>query len=176
MTSSQPTAAQRPNREKCMLTSRDLRSDQASVMDERAEWPMPVDAFLKDAHLYLKRCDVVLCSGRSVFSRLIKWATKSVFSHAALVFLIPDKQQGFDNTFILESNSKGVDLTNLRLCLLRTPSTAQSLTFPHSGSSYPTPCFTCCMPWSRARARKPRLATAAGHCAPQDQTPQAVQG
>lgn len=73
---------------------------------------------MKDAHLYLNRCDVVLCSGRSPFSRLIRWATKSRFSHAAMVFLIPDKQQGFDNTFILESNSKGVDLTNLRYYLV----------------------------------------------------------
>jgi hypothetical protein len=83
-------------------------------MNDGGGWPKPVDEFLKDAHLYLNRCDVVLCSGTSLYSRLIRWATKSRFSHAAVVFLIPDKQQGFDNTFILESNSKGVDLTNLR--------------------------------------------------------------
>lgn len=83
-------------------------------MEDPTEWPKPVDEFLADANLYLQRCDVVLCSGRSLLSRIIKWATKSVFSHAAMVFLIPDRKQGFDSTFILESSSEGVDLTNLR--------------------------------------------------------------
>lgn len=76
---------------------------------------MPVETFLANADRYLRRSDVVLCRGKtSLFSRLIRWATKSQYSHAALVFLIPHFDNGFDNTFLIESVPSGVDVTDLR--------------------------------------------------------------
>lgn len=49
-----------------------------------------------------------------VFSRLIRWATRSHFSHAALIFLVPKPDDGFDSVFVIESVPSGVDITNLR--------------------------------------------------------------
>jgi hypothetical protein len=75
-------------------------------------WPMPVEHFL--AGRYLKRSDIILTrKHRDWRSWLIRWATKGSFSHAALVFLVPYDEVGFDNTFVIESASDGVDLTNL---------------------------------------------------------------
>lgn len=75
-------------------------------------WPMPVDDFLRGP--YLNRADVVLTrKHRDLRSYLIRWATRGSFSHAALVFLVPHQEQGFNNTFVIESASKGVDLCNL---------------------------------------------------------------
>lgn len=76
---------------------------------------MTVEAFLANADHYLHRCDVLLFKGkRSLPSRLIRWSTESHFSHAALLFLLPHRDKGFDSTFLLESTSGGVDLTDLR--------------------------------------------------------------
>lgn len=75
-------------------------------------WPMSVEAFLKGP--YLNRSDVILTREHRGFSSwLIKWATRSSFSHASLVFLVPHREKGFNNTFVIESASKGVDLSNL---------------------------------------------------------------
>lgn len=72
---------------------------------------MPVSAFLMGP--YLQRSDVVLTrKNRDFKSWLIRWATKGSFSHAALVFLVPHQERGFNNTFVIESASGGVDLTN----------------------------------------------------------------
>ena len=77
-----------------------------------AQWPMTVDAFLSGP--YLQRSDVVLTrTHRDFRSWLIRWATKGSFSHAALVFLVPHQEKGFNNSFVIESTSKGVDLANL---------------------------------------------------------------
>jgi hypothetical protein len=73
---------------------------------------MPVEDFLKGE--YLHRSDVVLVGGGgSLFSKAIRWFTKSLFSHAALVFLIPHRDSGFEHTFLIESITSGVDITNL---------------------------------------------------------------
>lgn len=75
------------------------------------EWPMPVKRFLSGA--YLQRADVVLTrKNRDFRSWLIRFATKGSFSHAALVFLVPHQEKGFTNSFVIESASGGVDLTN----------------------------------------------------------------
>ena len=75
-------------------------------------FPMPVGEFLRGP--YLQRADVVLTrKHRDLRSWLIRWATRGSFSHAALVFLAPHQEQGFNNTFVIESASKGVDLSNL---------------------------------------------------------------
>lgn len=83
------------------------------MADDAVAWPITAEQFL--AGNYLQRSDIVLCRGkRSLFSKLIRWATKSHFSHAALVFLVPSPQEGFDKTFLIEAVPSGVDLTDLR--------------------------------------------------------------
>lgn len=81
----------------------------------RAEesWPMPVETFLEGN--YLKRSDVVLTRRDwDLTSWVIRWATGSPFSHAALIFTGPKFESGFTNTFVIEASTAGVDLTNLR--------------------------------------------------------------
>jgi hypothetical protein len=81
----------------------------------RAEesWPMPVETFLEGN--YLKRSDIVLTRRDwDLTSWVIRWATGSPFSHAALIFTGPKFESGFTNTFVIEASTAGVDLTNLR--------------------------------------------------------------
>lgn len=75
-------------------------------------WPKPVEEFL--AGKYLERADVVLTrrSG-DIGSALIRWATNSPFSHAALVYTGPQYDQGISGTFVIEAGTSGVDLTKL---------------------------------------------------------------
>ena len=76
-------------------------------------WPMPVETFL-DGN-YLKRSDIVLTRRDwDLTSWVIRWATGSPFSHAALVFTGPQFESGYTNTFVIEASTGGVDLTNLR--------------------------------------------------------------
>jgi hypothetical protein len=76
-------------------------------------WPMPVEDFL--AGKYLERADVVLTRREwDVSSWAIRWATNSPFSHAAMVFTGPQFESGYTSTFVIESGTSGVDLTNLR--------------------------------------------------------------
>ncbi len=78
-----------------------------------AEWPMPVEDFL--AGSYLERADVVLTRRDwDLTSWVIRWATGSPFSHAAMVFTGPQFEAGYSNTFVIEAGTGGVDLTNLR--------------------------------------------------------------
>lgn len=73
---------------------------------------MSVEEFLKKGHL--QRGDIVLCRGKKgLTSRLIRWGTESYFSHAALVFAVPHPDEGFDKAFVIESEGKGIDLTDL---------------------------------------------------------------
>ena len=79
----------------------------------REIWPKPVDEFL--AGEYLQRADVVLTRRDwDLSSYLIRLATRSPFSHAAMVFTGPQFESGFDNTFVIEAGTGGVDLTNIR--------------------------------------------------------------
>lgn len=76
-------------------------------------WPMPIAQFL--AGNYLQRADVVLTRRDYDFaSYLIRWATNSPFSHAALVFNQPDEASGIMSTFVIEAGTGGVDLTNIQ--------------------------------------------------------------
>ncbi len=99
-----------------------MRADKRATKPERRseteaaglapEWPMSVDAFLEGNHI--DRADVMLTRRHgSIFSWLIRWATKSQFSHAALVFLVPYREREYTDTFVIEAGTKGVDLTNL---------------------------------------------------------------
>ncbi len=74
-------------------------------------FPMEIDEFL-DGGL-LRRADIVLVRGTNLFSRAIRFATRSPFSHAALIFLIPDSQSGFERTFLIEAVPKGIKITGI---------------------------------------------------------------
>ena len=84
-------------------------------MDNQLEYTT-AEEFLNSGSL--KRVDVMLSKNKKAFfSKLIMWATKSNWSHAALVFVISSPKTGFDNTFVIESTGDGVDITNLRYYL-----------------------------------------------------------
>jgi hypothetical protein len=75
-------------------------------------WPKPVDEFLKGN--YLLRADVVLTRRTGdIGSSLIRWATNSAFSHAALVYTGSQFDQGISGTFVIEAGTSGVDLTQI---------------------------------------------------------------
>jgi hypothetical protein len=75
-------------------------------------WPKPVDEFLKGN--YLLRADVVLTRRTGdIGSSLIRWATNSAFSHAALVYTGQQFDQGISGTFVIEAGTSGVDLTQI---------------------------------------------------------------
>lgn len=76
-------------------------------------WPMPVEDFL--AGKYLERADVVLTQRQwNLASWAIRWATKSPFSHAAMVFTGPQFESGYSSTFVIEAGTSGVDISDLR--------------------------------------------------------------
>jgi len=76
-------------------------------------WPKKVDDFL--AGEYLQKADIMLEQRWSgdVAAWVIRWATNSQFSHAALVYTAPPYDSGVSNTFVIEAGTKGVDLTKL---------------------------------------------------------------
>lgn len=75
-------------------------------------WPIPVAEFL--AGPYLEASDILLMRQRSSwFARLNRILTRSYFSKAALVFLVPHREQDFNATFLIEATFSGVDLTDL---------------------------------------------------------------
>ncbi len=76
--------------------------------------PYTVSQFLNSANLHLRKGDIVLSRSPTLTSWLIRKATGSSFSHAALVFLVSEPAEGYDNTFLLESTGNGVGLANLR--------------------------------------------------------------
>lgn len=74
----------------------------------------PKDYFLQrheDGSSRLRVADVVLRTTQSpmhIIGRLIRFATKSRWSHAALVLLLSNSRQGYDSTFLIEAITKGV--------------------------------------------------------------------
>lgn len=74
------------------------------------KWPKDVETFLQGR--YVDRADVVLTRRTGdVTAAVIRWATNSPFSHAALVFTGPQFDSGISGTFVIESGTSGVDLT-----------------------------------------------------------------
>lgn len=75
-------------------------------------WPKPVKEFL--AGEYLDKADIVLTrrSG-DIGSYIIRWATGSQFSHAAMIYTAPPFDTGISETFVIEAGTGGVDLTKL---------------------------------------------------------------
>jgi hypothetical protein len=76
--------------------------------------PYTVAQFLNAADQHVRRGDIILSRSPTLISWLIRKATGSAFSHAALVFLVSEPAEGYGNTFILESTGTGVGLANLR--------------------------------------------------------------
>ncbi|HEX7074723.1 MAG TPA: hypothetical protein VF226_11830 [Hyphomicrobiaceae bacterium] len=77
------------------------------------QWPKSIDEFLAGNHL--ERSDVVLTRREwDPASYLIRWATKSPFSHSALIFTSPIHESGYKSTFVIEATTDGVDLSNFR--------------------------------------------------------------
>lgn len=75
-------------------------------------WPMDVDRFL--AGEYLQKADVMLERRlNDLPAYVIRWATHSEFSHAALVYTAPPYDAGLNSTFVIEAGTSGVDLTKL---------------------------------------------------------------
>ena len=76
-------------------------------------WPMPVDEFL--TRDFLRHSDVLMTTRKgNLLSWLIRRATKGNFSHAALIFLTPNFQYGWQSTYVIESVFSGVEVTDLR--------------------------------------------------------------
>lgn len=79
---------------------------------QAAQWPMPVEDFLKGS--YLEHGDIVLTRREwSPTSMFIRWATDSQFSHAGMVFASP-AEPGYSGTYIIEAIASGIDITSLR--------------------------------------------------------------
>lgn len=79
----------------------------------------PLNYFLQhsDEGPYLRVSDIILRynhSHRDVFAQFIRIATHSKWSHSALLYLINDPAQGFDNTFLVEARTKGIRVASWR--------------------------------------------------------------
>ncbi len=83
----------------------------------KSEFPMTVKAFFSDADRFLNRGDILLSRSPLMASRLIRIFSGSFFSHAAVVFLLPQRIEHFTNTFVIESLFKGVGIANLETYL-----------------------------------------------------------
>lgn len=94
------------------IVLKQLVAPQRRAPSPEPQWPIPVADFL--AGPYLRPSDVVLTRKRqSLRSWAIRMATRGAFSHAALVFLVPRLEKGFDSSFVIEAARDGVGLTNL---------------------------------------------------------------
>ena len=79
--------------------------------DQGAVWPMKLTDFMEGR--WLQPADIVLSrKNGDIVSRLIRWVTKSHFSHSALVYVTPRFDPNYDNTFVIEAGTRGVDLAN----------------------------------------------------------------
>lgn len=85
-----------------------------SAGDKPQQFPMRVGDFLNHADVYLNRGDIILSRNNTLTSQMIRWGTDGFFSHSALVFLLPQPRNGFDNVFVLESVSEGVGVANFK--------------------------------------------------------------
>lgn len=79
----------------------------------------PLRYFLqrKGARSHLRVADVVLRenkSPREVFSLAIRLATASKWSHSAIVYLLSDPYKGYNNTYLIEAETKGVHIASWR--------------------------------------------------------------
>ena len=62
----------------------------------------------------LKRVDILLTRSKgSLLGWLIRFGTNSYWNHSAMVYVIRNPKEGYDNTFIIESGGAGVDIHNI---------------------------------------------------------------
>ena len=79
------------------------QASDAQPFDDK--WPKDVETFLQ-GH-YVDRADVVLTRRTGdITAAVIRWATNSPFSHAALVFTGPQFDSGISGTFVIESGNQ----------------------------------------------------------------------
>lgn len=86
----------------------------SNVGVDAPRFPMRVNDFLASADHYLNRGDIILTRGNYFSSRAIRWVIGSFFSHAALVFLLPQPENDINTTFVLESMPTGIGLAKLK--------------------------------------------------------------
>jgi hypothetical protein len=84
------------------------------IVPEAPDFPMRVNQFLDEPQPFINRGDIILSRSATLSSWAIRTATGGYFSHAALMFLVPQPDDGFNNAFLLESTGNGVGLANLR--------------------------------------------------------------
>lgn len=77
------------------------------------QFPMTVKHFFADADDYLARGDILLSRSPTYASRVIRYLSGHFFSHAAVIFLLPQGLEHFDHTYVIESLFKGVGIANL---------------------------------------------------------------
>ncbi len=80
----------------------------------------PVDYFIERDERGASRldvADVVLRANqdpKEIFARMIRFATRSNWSHCALVLLLSNVRRGYNNTFLIESMTRGVRMADWR--------------------------------------------------------------
>ena len=79
----------------------------------KSKFPMTVKAFFADADDFLARGDILLSRSPTFASRIIRKFSGHFFSHAAVVFLLPQGLEHFTHTYVIESLFKGVGIGNL---------------------------------------------------------------
>lgn len=110
---SSPAQAQAPGQAPGQALGQTTVQPQVQPAAAPVNWPMPVDVFL--AGNFLERGDVVLTRRKGdIFSKLIRWVTRSHFSHAAMVFIAPHRDPEYNNTFVIEAGTSGVDLADIK--------------------------------------------------------------
>lgn len=78
----------------------------------KPRFPMTVKAFFADPDRYLNLGDILLSRSPTLASRLIRLFSGHFFSHAAVIFLLPQGREHFSHTFVIESLFKGVGIAN----------------------------------------------------------------
>src|SRR6266700_5382569 len=66
---------------------------------------------------FLRIADVVLRENKDpkeIFAHLIRSATGSKWSHSAILYLISDPYRGYNNTFLVEAKTKGINIASWR--------------------------------------------------------------
>lgn len=88
-------------------------------LDHSPPFPLRVKPFLLLENGGLQRGDIILSRSHTISSWLIRKTMGGYFSHAALVFFIPQPDEKLENAFVLESTSAGVGLANLQSYVAR---------------------------------------------------------
>lgn len=79
----------------------------------------PLNYFLQagSQNPFLRVADVILRENKDpkeVFAHMIRIATGSKWSHSAIIYLLSDPYEGFNNTFLVEAKTKGVHIASWR--------------------------------------------------------------